>query len=393
MAALSVTKPRRNENSTAAPSDSPTRSAARIVTRLRLIPGHSASVCATPMISAWRMVIELTDVVVTRSRSPIAANTKIAAEPTIHAAATGPGVQQVVLDRVAEQLADDGRGHERHDERTEARPALHAAADEALDHRPEPSSVQPEHGEDGADLDHHGVGVGRRLVGSLADPHEALGHEEVTRRRDRQVLGEALHRAQHDRLRGGQRVVRGSGARLDAFDSSRPSSPTRATSAAAASNGHRQQHDPEHDHDRPSSQHGRERYRLAGRCLGFDCVTQLESTLPVRYYTDPSYWDTERREIFAKEWQCVGFEYQVERPGDCLTEVVANWPIFVQRGSDRGAPGLPQRVPAPRRSDRGRRQSRRRPTSSAATTAGPSTRRARCATPATSAPTSPPTCA
>ena len=65
-------------------------------------------------------------------------------------------------------------------------------------------------------------------------------------------------------------------------------------------------------------------------------MTQLESTLPVRYYTDPSYWETERREIFAKEWQCVGFEYQVERPGECLTEVVANWPIFVQRGSEGG---------------------------------------------------------
>lgn len=63
-------------------------------------------------------------------------------------------------------------------------------------------------------------------------------------------------------------------------------------------------------------------------------MTELERTLPVRYYTDPSYYEVERREIFGKEWQCVGFEYQLERPGDCLTETVAGWPIFVQRGSD-----------------------------------------------------------
>ena len=58
-------------------------------------------------------------------------------------------------------------------------------------------------------------------------------------------------------------------------------------------------------------------------------MTDLERTLPVRYYTDPAYYEVERREIFAKEWQCVGFDYQLARPGDCLTETVAGWPILM----------------------------------------------------------------
>lgn len=60
----------------------------------------------------------------------------------------------------------------------------------------------------------------------------------------------------------------------------------------------------------------------------------LATSLPVEYYADPSYWPIERREIFGREWQCVGFDYQLRNPGDYLTEIIAGWPIFVQRGTD-----------------------------------------------------------
>ncbi len=63
-------------------------------------------------------------------------------------------------------------------------------------------------------------------------------------------------------------------------------------------------------------------------------VTELVRSLAASYYTDPSIYDVERREIFSKEWQCVGFSYQVNRSGDFLSEVVAGWPIFVQRSND-----------------------------------------------------------
>lgn len=70
--------------------------------------------------------------------------------------------------------------------------------------------------------------------------------------------------------------------------------------------------------------------------LQWAAMTDLVESLPARYYTEPSWWEVERREIFAKEWQCVGFEYQLRRPGDYVTEVVAGWPVFVQRGADGG---------------------------------------------------------
>src|ERR1700733_10004368 len=65
-----------------------------------------------------------------------------------------------------------------------------------------------------------------------------------------------------------------------------------------------------------------------------EVTSELSTSLPVSYYTDPAHYPSERREIFGKEWQCVGFEHQVQRSGDYFTEIVAGWPIFVQRGKD-----------------------------------------------------------
>ena len=54
VAAVSVAKPRRKLNSTAAGMATPTSRAPRMVASERLVPGHRATHWARPMISAWR---------------------------------------------------------------------------------------------------------------------------------------------------------------------------------------------------------------------------------------------------------------------------------------------------------------------------------------------------
>jgi len=60
----------------------------------------------------------------------------------------------------------------------------------------------------------------------------------------------------------------------------------------------------------------------------------LLSTLHAKYYADPSFYEVERQEIFNKEWQCVGFEYQLEAPGAYVKESIAGTDVFVRRGTD-----------------------------------------------------------
>ena len=60
----------------------------------------------------------------------------------------------------------------------------------------------------------------------------------------------------------------------------------------------------------------------------------LTETLPTRYYLDPTIWEIERHQIFAKTWVMVANDYQLPKAGDYITEQVANWPIFVQRADD-----------------------------------------------------------
>jgi choline monooxygenase len=57
-------------------------------------------------------------------------------------------------------------------------------------------------------------------------------------------------------------------------------------------------------------------------------------TLPLDWYLDPAVYEEERLKIFGREWNCVGFDYQVETKGDYFTEDVAGSPIFVTRGND-----------------------------------------------------------
>ena len=99
---------------------------------------------------------------------------------------------------------DHHGGEERHDEGDQQPSAVGVLADEALEHRHDALPVEDEHGEDGAELDGDGVGVGGVLGGvGVADAEDALGDEQVAGRADRQVLGDALDDAEHDRLPGG----------------------------------------------------------------------------------------------------------------------------------------------------------------------------------------------
>ncbi len=63
-------------------------------------------------------------------------------------------------------------------------------------------------------------------------------------------------------------------------------------------------------------------------------MDEVVASLSSRYYRDPSWYDSERREIFGKEWICVGFAHQVANPNDTLVESVAGSNIFVRRGHD-----------------------------------------------------------
>jgi choline monooxygenase len=67
------------------------------------------------------------------------------------------------------------------------------------------------------------------------------------------------------------------------------------------------------------------------RAKAVECAV---ASLSARYYTDERYYANERREIFAKEWICIGFEHQLERANDTVTEIIAGSPVFVQRGRD-----------------------------------------------------------
>jgi choline monooxygenase len=62
----------------------------------------------------------------------------------------------------------------------------------------------------------------------------------------------------------------------------------------------------------------------------------LVSTLPTRYYTDPAVFAVERETVFAPAWNMIAYTHQLAKPGDYVTEDLAGWPIFVQRGPDGG---------------------------------------------------------
>jgi choline monooxygenase len=60
----------------------------------------------------------------------------------------------------------------------------------------------------------------------------------------------------------------------------------------------------------------------------------LATTLQASSYIDPAVYERERTAVFRPAWFHIGFTHQFERAGDYVTEDVAGWSIFVQRGTD-----------------------------------------------------------
>jgi len=62
-------------------------------------------------------------------------------------------------------------------------------------------------------------------------------------------------------------------------------------------------------------------------------ATEAE-TLPPACYTDPGFYELERRSIFQREWLCLGRVEQVPSVGDYFTVTVADEPLIVVRATD-----------------------------------------------------------
>jgi choline monooxygenase len=58
------------------------------------------------------------------------------------------------------------------------------------------------------------------------------------------------------------------------------------------------------------------------------------STLPSRWYSDPSVLDSERREVFGRTWQAVGHAEWVAEPGRYFGCDIAGEPVLVTRAAD-----------------------------------------------------------
>lgn len=58
------------------------------------------------------------------------------------------------------------------------------------------------------------------------------------------------------------------------------------------------------------------------------------STLPSRFYIDPSVLDEESRNVFGRTWQLAGHVAQVREPGQYFTTTIGEEPVLVVRGSD-----------------------------------------------------------
>ena len=64
------------------------------------------------------------------------------------------------------------------------------------------------------------------------------------------------------------------------------------------------------------------------------CEIESATTMPPDTYTSEALLEFERREIFAKEWICVGRVEEIPNPGDYFTIKAAQEPLIVIRGDD-----------------------------------------------------------
>src|SRR3546814_15371867 len=83
-----------------------------------------------------------------------------------------------LLDRRGEQGAHDAGRDERHDDGDGQGPDLHCAADRCNSEGTEPLAVEPEHREDGTDLDGDHVGAECLAVRDVPQAEHPSGHED-----------------------------------------------------------------------------------------------------------------------------------------------------------------------------------------------------------------------
>jgi choline monooxygenase len=57
-------------------------------------------------------------------------------------------------------------------------------------------------------------------------------------------------------------------------------------------------------------------------------------TAPASWYSDPSYWPSERAHIFAKSWQFAAHVSDLPEPGCWRAETLAGYPTLIVRGED-----------------------------------------------------------
>lgn len=60
-------------------------------------------------------------------------------------------------------------------------------------------------------------------------------------------------------------------------------------------------------------------------------AASLERMLPAGCYTDPAFFEFERRHVFSRSWICVGRVDDIPEPGDYLAPEVAGEPLLVTR--------------------------------------------------------------
>ncbi|MDV6332272.1 aromatic ring-hydroxylating oxygenase subunit alpha [Asticcacaulis sp. 201] len=57
-------------------------------------------------------------------------------------------------------------------------------------------------------------------------------------------------------------------------------------------------------------------------------------TAPARWYTDPTLWPVERRDVFARNWQFLTHESAVPHPREWRADTLAGYPVVIVRGDD-----------------------------------------------------------
>ena len=116
----------------------------------------------------------------------------------------------MLLDQVAQHQTDErsrGEGDEQTDE--QSAPVL-VASDGPCQQLHNAIPIQGDDGKNRAELNGDGVRVSSRLACAIAQSEEALGHEQMTRRRNRKELGHTLHGAKDHRFDRCERPTVGS---------------------------------------------------------------------------------------------------------------------------------------------------------------------------------------